>query len=144
MSSFSAAVTFDKKFNSIEKVIPFNASFNNGTDYYNGAVEGLDAPVLAVGEFAKCVSPMPNNRRMIFVGTPVGSVVVFERYTDGASGVHVTNQSRDLERTNLIVNGKVSDEQMTFILGGEYSFEKNIGEFLQNIKNVFNNTSNDE
>lgn len=89
----TAASNFNEMFAFITNEIPFNAEWNNGTGYYNGACKGDDKVVLAAGEMAKCISPMPNNRKMIFVGTPVGTVVVFERFTDGDKGIYMFNDA---------------------------------------------------
>lgn len=89
----TAASHFNEMFEFVKDELEFNAEWNNGTGYYNDACKGSDRVVLAPGAMAKCTSPMPNNRKMIFVGTPVGTVVVFERYTGGENGVYVFNDA---------------------------------------------------
>lgn len=89
----TAATHFNEMFAMITKEIPFNEEWNNGTGYYDGACKGADKVILEIGEMAKCISPMPNNRKMIFVGTPVGPVVVFERFTGGQNDVFVHNDA---------------------------------------------------
>jgi hypothetical protein len=135
-----AAALFDKKFESVEKVVEFNPGWNNGTGYYDGSVElmGDGEPEIAVslrpGEMAKSISP--NNRKLVFVGTPLGACVVFQRYS-GSSDVLVTNQARFLASTGLIENGALSYDALQRIVGGEYIGEPNIGEFLLNIRRCF-------
>lgn len=87
----TAASNFNELFEIIQNEIPFNPEWNNGIGYYDGACKGADKVILAPGEMGKCTSPMPNNRKMIFVGTPIGPVVVFERFTNGDNGVFVHN-----------------------------------------------------
>lgn len=98
-SSSSVSALFDSNYNSIValgKVIEFNPSWNNGTGYLNGSVEGPDAVHLGPEEVAYCITT--NNRKIIFVGTIYGPVCIFQRYTDGEGGVIVWNANRDTER----------------------------------------------
>lgn len=87
----TAASHFNEMFAMIQKEIPFNEEWNNGTGYYDGACKGSDKVVLEPGELAKSISPMPNNRKIIFIGTPVGTLTVFERFSGGENGVYVHN-----------------------------------------------------
>lgn len=93
ITQVTAASNFNEMFTFVTKEIPFNPEWNNGTGYYDGACKGSDKVVLESGEMAKCISPMPNNRKMIFVGTPVGTVVVFERFSGGDKDVYVFNDA---------------------------------------------------
>lgn len=77
--------------------ITFNPKWNNGTGYFDGAVDYDDAPVLAVGEVVRSVTPEPNNRKILIVGTPVGNVVAFQRYTN-RNDVHVYCSSTAFNR----------------------------------------------
>jgi hypothetical protein len=73
--------------------IEFDPRWNNGTGYYDHAARGRYAPKLAVGQMVSAVSPMPNNRKIVIVGLgeDKGNFVFFERYTDGAHDVIVSN-----------------------------------------------------
>jgi hypothetical protein len=73
--------TFARIYDEARK-IEFNPNWNNGTGYMDHAVAGLNAPLLANGEVIACVTPSPNDRKLVIVGTPLGNVVVFQRYTD--------------------------------------------------------------
>lgn len=70
--------SFVKMFDSIELEVGFDPSWENGTGYLDGVVHnnGLE---LEVGQVAKTVDD--NNRRIILVHTPLGTVAFFERYT---------------------------------------------------------------
>lgn len=90
---------FARVFNSIETVIPFERSWKNGTGYFNGAVNVK----LAVGEQAKAVCD-DSARRIIMTGTPLGTVVVFERYSpeaDKRSDIFVGNYTSEFKQARL-------------------------------------------
>lgn len=116
---------FNTRYNKISKEIPFDPEWNNGTGYYDGAVD-LE---LAPGEEAKSVSPMPNNRKLIFIGTQLGTVVLFQRFTDGADGVIVKNVSSDMRRLGMIPDGQLGYDALNAVLG--YGPEDNVGARLK-------------
>jgi len=127
---------FTIRYNQINKIVPFNPAWNNGTGYYNGAVSGEDAPLIPPGEIVKSVSPAPNNRRILIVGTLLGNVVVFERYTDGDKSIIVMNTTRTFSSTNLVRStGAVSLDDLTIILGDGDLFqpEVNVGTIISQI-----------
>lgn len=81
--------------------IEFNPAWDNGTDYYNGAASGPNAPVLAVGAEWAAISPMPNNRKLILVGLPEGNMVLFQRFStdDGVIASNVPfSASEEIKR----------------------------------------------
>lgn len=119
---------FIERYNKIEKSIPFNKDWNNGTGYYDGAVHDVK---LEPGEEAKSISPMPNNRRIIFIGTQLGTIVLFERYTNGADGVIVKNISGAMRRLSIIPDGQVGYDALSNILS--YGPEDNIGARLARV-----------
>lgn len=84
------------------KEIAFSPEWENGTGYFDHAVRGSTAPRLEPGQMAKCMSN--NNRRLVFVGTPIGNVVVFDRYSGGEDGIFVANMPRVLEQMLLQPN----------------------------------------
>lgn len=113
----------------ITNIIPFNPAWNNSTDYYDGAVEGSNKVVLAVGEMAKSVSPMPNNRNIIFIGTPVGTVALFQRYTDKFD-IIAAQIPDGIRRLNIPgLDTSVSADMQAFILGA-YG-EPNLGNWIE-------------
>jgi hypothetical protein len=132
-----AATLFDNKFNSITSVVEFNPDWNNGTGYFDASVQliGDGEPEIAVvlepGKMAKCISP--NNRKMIFVGTPLGTCVVFQRYS-GSSDVLVTNQARSLRKAGLIENGALTYDALKCIVGGKSLNEPNIGATIAHVR----------
>jgi hypothetical protein len=81
---------------------------------------------------------MPNNRRIIFIGTSLGTVVLFERFTDGESGVIVKNVSRDMSRLGMIPDGQLGYDALNLILG--WASEDNIGHRLQHAYEAMSRT----
>lgn len=129
----TTADVFNERFDKIEKVIPYNPLWTNGTGYYDYAVgyrvkEGVEPVKLEPGEEAKSTSDAPNNRKLIFMGTALGTAVFFERYTDGADGVIVRNVSPKLGSLKLINDGALTHDELTWIFGWDAS--DNIGSRL--------------
>lgn len=56
------------------EIIPFDPKWMNGTGYLNGAV----AYSLESGK--RVATVVDSNRKAILIGTPLGTVIVFERY----------------------------------------------------------------
>ena len=132
---------FLKHYDQITNEIPFNPLWNNGTGYYDGAVEGGNCPVLKAGEMAKCISDSPNCRHIIIVGTVLGNVVVFERFTGGQSEVLTYNCSMSMSSTGLIhSSGALSFCDVSLILGDGDKFQSsnNIGILLGKITHALN------
>ncbi len=131
---------FQKRFNQIQKVIPYNPLWCTGTGYFDYAVgfrdrDGVPPVRLEPGEEVKCISELPNNRKMIFIGTPYGTLLIFERYTDGKYGVIAYNASMDLTNMSILHQGYLSDRDMDFVFG--FNFKDNIGSVLAEAKEVF-------
>lgn len=117
---------FTSAFNAINVEIPFDAAWANGTDYFNGAVK---AP-LEVGKRAKSICTS-SNRRMILVGTKLGTCVAFERYTpDTNSGfVLVSNVPHMLNV--FIPSGSMDDNTFSNYFAHDSS---NIGTTLSRLE----------
>ncbi len=63
-------------FDSIKSEIPYHKAWSNGQGGQSNAV--TSAPIIKPGVFARSMSP--GNRRMIFVGTHYGNVVIYDRF----------------------------------------------------------------
>ena len=116
--------------------IAYDPNWANGTGYYDYAVTGEHAPHLEEGEVVACTSPSPNNRKIVIIGTVFGNVVVFERYTDGASGVFVSNVPDEVKALfRVLLRGSIEDDMMIELVGD--ITVKNIGKKLQDLKAMF-------
>lgn len=88
--------------------VPFNANWGNGTGYLNGAVNDMELnkryPAGTV-----LSSTCPGGRTILIVTTPVGNVVVFQRYSD---------------RTDIIVSNIPEGVRMMFEDAGHAQLSK--------------------
>lgn len=127
---------FDKAF-AQAKQIPYNPEWANGTGYFDYAVRGKHAPELSQGEVVAAVTPMPNNRRIIIVGTMKGNVVFFERYTSNQSGVFACNMDYEIKKVfaGKLPNAILNEEDVVVIVGDGTGI-KNIGERLKPLGEV--------
>ena len=107
-------------FEKIQKTLPFNAEWENGTGYFNNAVFSQDI-ALAPGEMAKSIDT--SNRKIVLIGTRFGNVVLFERYFGGKNDVITSNVPPEV--TDLFLNSslgsKTSEEVIELLLGQSFS-----------------------
>lgn len=101
------AELFNDAFNSIERNIEFNEDWNNGTGYLDGAVHTVELPANLM---AKSVTN--DGRKIIFIGTNHGTIVVFERYTntDNSEDITVVTNTPREHRAD-IKNGSIDDDE---------------------------------
>jgi len=85
---------FESAYEAIKTEVPFNLEWNNGTGYYDGAI--MSGFGLRPGKLAKSYDPN-SRRRIIFIGTRFGNLVLFERYTDGKNAIYVHNANHKIE-----------------------------------------------
>ena len=69
---------FEELLDSVTETIHLNPDWLNGIGYWDGAVDGEYAPKLGLGNLAKTVDEF--GRRAVFISTPDGNIVLFERY----------------------------------------------------------------
>lgn len=126
-----AAQNFNEQFDTIKNEVTFNSNWSNGTGYYDFAIEGEHAINLKPGELAKCITP--NNRKMIFVGTRFGTMVVFQRFSGGENDVHVMNAPTKLSGLGLFERGgAITPQDMTRIIGNKWDFKPtNVGTLIE-------------
>lgn len=127
----AASKVFNSLFDEIKTVIPFSEKWYNGTGYLDGAVRDVK---LEPGARAKSETSGVDGltRRIILIGTPVGTVVFFERYLpekDGTrSSIIVNNVPSELD--GIIASGPVSDNKLSAFIGADWL---NIGHSVQKI-----------
>ena len=102
--------------------IEFDPEWNNGTDYYNGAMDVKIKP----GSIVKSRSPEPNNRRILLIGTSFGTIVLFERYTpiEGKRITVVGNMPSKIARL-MGATSEISETTFTLLI----NFESHIKAF---------------
>lgn len=123
---------FNTAFNAISTEVEFKQSWSNGTGYYDNAVH--DFEILEI-----CKTTDPKGRKMIIVPTPVGNVTVFERFTDGAHGIIVSNAPLAIEKMayGLDLGTSLGDEELAFYLGdatGAPHIGERLGDFLKHVE----------
>lgn len=144
MSANLAAATFNEQFEAIKNEVVYNSNWPNGTGYYDNAIKGEHAVNLRPGEMAKCISS--NDRKMIFVGTRFGTLVVFQRFSGGNGGVHVKNMPTKLSQLNIVENGgSISHSDMVRLIGTHWDHKPtNIGTLIESIIEAANTTGVEE
>lgn len=115
---------FETAYSNIRAVVTFDPVWRDDTGRLSNAVR-LD---LKIGEVAKATCP-DSGRRIILVGTPMDTVVVFERYNvdDGKSFKLVYNSNPILDR--LLGGSFLSIAQFNLVVT-DYNIKENIGMFL--------------
>ena len=104
--------TFNRRYQEIEREIPFDPSWANGTGYLDGAVHFPLPP----GDTAKSIDP--HGRRIILIGTRFGTVAVFDRFvnqTDG--GTYVLNKPASPVLDRIVTSTAIGGGEMSDILG---------------------------
>lgn len=127
--SFSAADLFDKRFQQINQELVYNPAWANGTGYLDHAVAGVNQVQLLSNQMAKSVTS--NGRRIIFVGTLVGPIAIFERVAGGQ--VIVSNIAPVLDQMELIKGGAMSYETCYDAIGGGDQIYQGVGKWVENI-----------
>lgn len=115
---------FETAYSNINAVVTFDRAWRDDTGRLSNAVK-LD---LKIGEVVKATCP-DSGRRIIMVGTPMDTVVVFERYNvdDGKSFKLVYNSNPILDR--LLGGSFLSIAQFNLVVT-DYDIKENIGIFL--------------
>lgn len=129
---------FNKVYNLIETEIPFDEKWNNGTGYMDRAINVTLSP----GAFAKSRTSGANNRKIILIGTRFGTVVVFERYTEGQNGVFVSNTPSMIRRFcfSYFPEGRLGAVDLLHIFGlwidepdRQYRGDMNISDHIESL-----------
>lgn len=107
---------FNAAWDAIEHLVPFDNNW--GGTYPNQATKFELAP----GEVVKTRSGELNNRKMIMIGTMFGTIVLFERYTNGQHGTIVSVVPHEISCLQLadLPSGRLGSEQVQNILGAVY------------------------
>ena len=123
--------------------VPFNPKWLSGVigndlndAYFTNAIIGDHSISILSGQYLRCISPAPDNRKMIFVGTRLGAVVVCERFSNNGENI-VANCGDTLLRTNLIKIEKLGGRDADLILGDPLDPNNpNIGVWLEQLAEI--------
>lgn len=122
MSAKDAMNWFNEAYEAINVVVDYDASWANGTGYFDKAVKNQELLNLLpdTGMMAKSLDP--NNRKIIFLRGIGGIVVVFQRYSEGQNNVIVCNSPRvDWHLFNL--SGGMWSGDKWLLVFGNISYE---------------------
>lgn len=100
----------------------FEDGWRNGTGYFDNAIKVKLEP----GEMK--VSYDPIVRRMLFIGTRFGTIVVFDRFPDQVDGgVYVCNKPRNAIIEMVTGGSALGESEMLNLCGGWGNLKDNIG-----------------
>ena len=103
---------FIDQFNKINTEIEFKPSFNNGTGYFDPAVELVK---LNPGEEAKTTCP-ETGRKIIFIGTRLGTIVVFQRYSNPTKVIAYNAQTSSILKA-LLGDSALTENRVCSLIG---------------------------
>lgn len=110
--------------------VEFSGHWLTTSSYYDGAMEGEHAPQLDIGEIVRSISPAPNSRKLLIIGTPFGNVVVQQRYTKSDDVLALCSTYWFRRACDTFFTSPLTLENMHMLFGIE-GFP-NIGIMLQN------------
>lgn len=123
------------------KAVPFNPKWANGTGHFDQAVIGEHAPMMVDGDIV--CSEDPKGRKIIIIGTPLGNVVVFQRYSN-RDNVYVANTSVTMyQYTNRKLGGILDAETMEYAFGHQVTSQlllRNVGNRLNVLREELSET----
>lgn len=138
-TAFTTKAFLDVYNNELVPELPFNKAWANGTGYFDGAVRGPDAVMLAPGKTAKAYTGDGNDRKILFVGTAFGVIAIFQRYTHGDDDVFTINAAPKLSRVlTPVLSRPLTYENMVFLIGNGFGFDRedgreNVATWLANV-----------
>jgi len=121
MTTFNSAVVkrnFLSLFDKLDIAIPFNPEWKNGTGYFDHAV---DCWVMK-GNVVKTICPT-TARRIILIGTVLGTVVVFERYSPDMDQPFILTWHAPKALRSFIGDPALTAEKLDFIVCTYYPQE---------------------
>lgn len=95
---------FTQAFDACTREYPYDHKWSNGAGSFDFAVYGQNALKLGNGEYVK--TQTPSGRRIMLIGTRLGHLVVYDRFTEqqlGQSGAHKAVFSYNT--TTLVMTG---------------------------------------
>jgi hypothetical protein len=127
-------------------ILEFDERWNNGTGYFD-ALTDHSMIKLEDGEIARFHTGVTNNRRGLVVGTPLGNVVVFDRFSNQVGkDTHVTftfNAPDQLSILKIVPeHTALMRDGMELIIGDPRwpVLSKNVGVRLKELKELFQMT----
>lgn len=121
---FTGHSAFLQVFDGLTNVLGYDAEWANGTGYFDH-ICGKD---LGLEPGAMAASTDMIGRKIIIIGTPLGNVAVFQRYSDG-SAVIVVNTPPAIRHASMVSDGQQDYYAVMDLLG--MAGQVNIGDRLK-------------
>ena len=113
--------------------IEFNPNWKNSTGYLDGVCKERYCERLIGGETRSFIDDF--GRPGVIVGTLMGNLVVFKRYSNPESDIFVFNETMELASLRLPISDRaLGNDDLKFFLGYEPECLPNVGVFLANVK----------
>jgi hypothetical protein len=110
----TANQVFLEAFDSIEgPLVPYDSKWENGTGYLDRALKEPLFRSLGPGEYARFVDDV--GRKAIVIGTQLGPVIIFQRYSKSKDTEIVCNA--DVSITRVFGDGSLTPSQVNNYLG---------------------------
>lgn len=125
---------FTVAFQNIKNEIEYDRNWSNGTGFHDYAVYGEHAVRLNSKHAAKATSS--GGRRIILIGTCLGTVAVFERYGDRVGSdeqVFVHNCTSAFDDGRWVCHRPLLVDDLNLLLGDAGDIEHNIGWRIEQI-----------
>ena len=113
---------FTRAYDSVQDTIEFKKEWSNGAIGYDYAVYGEHAPRIPAGKMIK--SSSPNGRRLLFIGTRVGNLVIYDRFSEQGKGekgyataVFMRNTVSVIENLGLFHDVAIDEYEMAIAVG---------------------------
>lgn len=126
-TSKELAKRFESALANIKEVIPFNPEWRSGTGFFSGAQEA----VVKIGAVVQSECP-ETHRRLILVGTALGTVVVFERYSPHADASFCLTYHAHQSLDWILGGSYLSIAQFSSVVT-DYDPKENIGTFISKL-----------
>lgn len=107
---YSNKALFNQLYNSLEQEIPYNEAWANSTGYLDYAPDHVH---LLPGQAAKSICP--NGRKIVFIGSKTGTIVVFQRYSN-SEDTYAAHICKDIQNI-MCFSTPLTDSDMYVLLG---------------------------
>lgn len=131
---------FERAFDSTENTLEYNPGWTTTAEYLGRAVDAAGPYAISMKPGAQAKSTTPDGRRILFYGTHIGTLAVFERFTttngplSDDQYVLVTNQPRAMTRMHIIPIGAITEASAELIFTGNSGTPgSNIGTWIENL-----------
>lgn len=136
MINKTTADLFFHHFNHVDAIaVTFNPEWRNGTGYYDHLVYDDVLPDQPFGAIGTSFDP-DSRRKILFLKTRHGNAVIFERFTDGESGVFVRNIPNEVGQLLCLSSGAVQPDDMERLFASSAYYENFAQKFERALSDI--------